>query len=93
MLKISLEKRALKALGSFTGKDERRISKKIMALRENPQAPNTCLLKNSSWRRAKCGGYRIIYRVEEGILRVLLIGKRNDDEIYRVLMRIKDKGE
>jgi mRNA interferase RelE/StbE len=38
--------------------------------------------------RTDSGEYRIIYRVEEDELHVALIGKRNDDEVYRLLRRM-----
>jgi hypothetical protein len=33
----------------------------------------------------KAGEYRIIYNVDGNVLKVFLIGKRNDDESYRTL--------
>lgn len=30
-----------------------------------------------------CAWNRIVYDVEEGMLRVLVVGKRNDDAVYR----------
>jgi len=35
-----------------------------------------------------CGEYRIIYYVDGEVLRVPLIGKRNDDEVYKRLQRL-----
>ena len=42
-------------------------------------------LKGSSegFRRADTGEYRIIYRIDDECLYVAVIGKRNDDEVYR----------
>ena len=37
--------------------------------------------------RVDSGEYRIVYTVTEDTLRVVLIGKRNDDEVYRRLER------
>ena len=39
------------------------------------------------YRRADIGEYRIIYRVAGDTLEVLLIGKRNDDEVYHRFSR------
>ncbi len=38
--------------------------------------------------RVNCGEYRIIYKVEEETVNVPLIGKRNDNEIYKLLERL-----
>jgi len=35
--------------------------------------------------RVDIGEYRIIYNVDGNVLKVFLIGKRNDDESYRTL--------
>jgi len=39
------------------------------------------------WRRVKSGEYRIIYRIDGNDLHVDIIGKRNDDEVYRLIKR------
>ena len=36
----------------------------------------------------RIGEYRIIYRIQEDILKIALIGKRNDAEVYRQLERL-----
>ena len=42
-------------------------------------------LKGSEYSRATVGEYHIIFDVCDGVLRVVAIGKRNDDEVYRRL--------
>lgn len=39
-------------------------------------------------RRLKIGEFRAIYRVNGDVIEVRLIGKRNDDDIYRALERL-----
>jgi mRNA interferase RelE/StbE len=34
-----------------------------------------------------CGEYRIIYRLDDDVLRIALIGKRNDDQVYEIFKR------
>ena len=36
-----------------------------------------------SYRRVDVGEYRIVYDLPEDMVRVLLIGKRNDDAVYK----------
>jgi len=70
-------------------KHAKQIAGKIVSLRENPEPPDSVALKGkaSEYRRTDIGEYRIIYRVESDTLRVFIIGKRNDDEVYRLLQR------
>ena len=51
---------------------------------EDPEPPDSSLI-GYPYRRADIGEYRIVYRVEGDCLKVALIGKRNDDEVYRQL--------
>jgi mRNA interferase RelE/StbE len=38
-------------------------------------------------RRVKAGEFRIIYALEGDAVQIRLIGKRNDDDIYKALER------
>jgi mRNA interferase RelE/StbE len=66
-------------------KQYRQVFNKILALMEDPEPHDSSLLIGYPYRRSDIGEYRIIYRVEEDCLKVVLVGKRNDDEIYRDL--------
>lgn len=85
MLKLNITKQVLKFFRSLPAKQYRQVFNKILALMEDPEPPDSSLLVGYPYRRADIGEYRIIYRVEEDCLKVALIGKRNDDEVYRQL--------
>ena len=88
MLTIKLSKRADKALGKIPVKQAKQIAVRIKQLADDPEVLPTVELKGyAPWRRAKSGEYRIIYKIDGDILRVALVGKRNDDEIYRLIER------
>lgn len=88
MLTIKLSKRADKALGKIQAKQAKQIAMRIKQLADDPEALPTVELKGyAPWRRAKSGEYRIIYKIDGDILRIALVGKRNDDEIYRLIER------
>jgi len=88
MLTIRLSKRADKALTKIPVKQARQIAGRIKELAENPEALQSVELKGyAPWRRVKSGEYRIIYQIEGDELLIALIGKRNDDEIYRLIER------
>lgn len=88
MLKYTLTKQALRFLKKIPAKHALQIVEKIERLAENPAAiPSVQLEGYPHLRRAKSGEYRIIYRIENGqlMLLVLRIGKRNDGEVYQKL--------
>lgn len=88
MLTIKLSKRADKTLASLPAKHARQLAERIKALAENTDAvPHMELRGYAPWRRAKSGEYRIIFQVDGDDLLIGLIGKRNDDEIYRLIER------
>ena len=88
MLTISLSKRADKSLGKIPLKQAKQIAERITQLANDPTAlPSVALKGYAPWRRVKVGAYRIIYTVDGDILRIAIIGKRNDNEIYRLVER------
>jgi len=89
MLKINLSRQAERLLRNLPVKTGKQIAKKLVALQTHPYLPTSKSLRGyPNWYRAKSGEYRIIYQVEQDTLIVLLIGKRNDDEIYKLLGRL-----
>lgn len=67
------------------------IAKKALSLNLNPLPNDSKQLKGyPDYYRVDCGEYRIIYRYqpEEDLVEVILVGKRNDDEVYRKLERL-----
>ena len=85
MLKLSITKQAVKFFRFLPAKQYRQVFNKVLALMEDPEPPDSSPLIGYPYKRADIGEYRIIYRVEEDCLKVVLAGKRNDDEIYRQL--------
>ena len=62
--------------------------KRIANLAENPFAPDVKKVSGSDYLRADSGEYRIIYELRGEVLFVWLVGKRNDDEVYRKFRRM-----
>lgn len=54
---------------------------------ENPRPADSRTLAGYPFLRADIGEYRIIYRVEGNCLKVALVDKRNDDEVYKKFRR------
>ena len=87
MLRVNLSRQAAKFIKKLSIKHARQVATKITGLRSNPYPPDSSKLKGYSYHRTDIGEYRIVYQVEAKILEILLIGKRNDDEVYKKLKR------
>jgi mRNA interferase RelE/StbE len=87
MRKIDLSKDAIKFLTRAHPKHAKQIAKKLNNLRENSHPHDAEQLKGCSYFRVDIGEYRVIYDVDNETVSVLLIGKRNDGEVYRKLRR------
>ena len=70
-------------------KHARQILLKVIDLCKDPYPPDSKQLRgtNRDFRRADAGEYRIVFLVEGEELIVPLIGKRNDDEVYKEMKR------
>lgn len=89
MLEIDLSRESLKYLKNILPKHRRQVAEKIFKLAENPCPPDASQLRGyETYYRADIGEHRIIYRFSRMVLGVTLIGKRNDDEVYRKLGRL-----
>jgi mRNA interferase RelE/StbE len=85
---IDLKPRAKKFIKSLPPKHKRQVKDCILSLQDNPKPHDSKqLLGYENYIRVDIGEYRIIYRYENDKVTVVLIGKRNDNEIYRVAKR------
>ena len=88
MLKIDLSRQAEQFLRALAPKQARQIAGKIKALAEQAGAlPSEPLKGYAPMRRLKAGEFRIIFLIEDEMVKVALIGKRNDDDVYKALAR------
>ena len=89
MLRLDLSASARGFISTRQPKHQRQIASKIQDLLVDPQPADSKMLKgtNREFRRADVGEYRIIYKVQNGILHVSDVGRRNDDEVYRRFRR------
>ena len=85
MLKLLISKDARKFLDALPPKQFRQIVNRVFALLEEPRPHDTKELKGYPFLRNDAGEYRIIYDVQDDTLRLILVGKRNDDDVYRRL--------
>lgn len=90
MLKIDISKRAVKFIDSLTAKQKKQITTKIIELSNNPEPHDSIQVKGFPYfRRTSVGEYRIIYQVDNKIILIIvLVGRRNDDDVYKQLKRL-----
>ncbi|WP_054114279.1 type II toxin-antitoxin system RelE family toxin [Marinagarivorans algicola] len=88
-LALKLSRQAGRFIKTLPPKQYKQVVSATLALLNNPEPHDSKQLKGSkdSNRRADVGEYRIVYRAEGEELLVLVIGKRNDDEVYKILDR------
>jgi mRNA interferase RelE/StbE len=92
MRTIELSKQAGAFLRQLPGKQARQIIERLDLLAEDAEKPPSEILKGyAPMRRLRAGEYRIVFVVEDDLVQVRLIGKRNDDEIYKTLERSGQK--
>lgn len=67
------------------------ISKKVLSLNLDPFPADSKKLKGyDKYYRVDSGEYRIVYTYNStaDLIEIILVGKRNDDEIYKKLERL-----
>ena len=88
MYKLDLTKSAGRFLARLDAKPFRQVVSKILNLRENPEPHDAAQLVGSApYRRVDIGEYRIVYRIEKDTVKIAVVGKRNDDEVYKTFQR------
>ena len=87
MLKVRLSRATVRFLRGVPPKHGRQIERKLAELRTDPYPQDARPLRGSPYRRADVGEYRVIYQVEGDLLDIVLVGKRNDADVYRRLRR------
>ncbi|GFO57048.1 hypothetical protein GMSM_40550 [Geomonas sp. Red276] len=83
MLRLELTRDAQKFLDRLPPKQFRQVVQKIFSLLQDPTPHDSKQLKGYQFLRVDIGEYRVVYDVNEGALRLIVGGKRNDDEVYK----------
>ena len=78
---------AAKFVEALDAKRYKQVLSKIIALLKDPQPTDSQRLVGYSFLRVDVGEYRIVYAHDSEMVTAVLVGKRNDDEVYRDLRR------
>ena len=89
MMKIILSKSSEAFLNRLPEKHLQQILMRMEDLAKNPLPLDQVALKGNlrNYGRISSGEYRIIFMIEDNNLKIVLVGKRNDAEIYKILKR------
>lgn len=90
-MEIILSRDAQKFIAHLPRKQAKQIVIKIKELSKTGHAQDTKILrgKKEIYFRVDSGEFRIIYQHQNDELLIVLVGKRNDDEIYKLFNRRK----
>jgi len=89
VLKLDMTHDCLKFLRTLNPKQFRQVVTALLSLLQTPEPQDSSPLTGYPYRRVDVEEYRIVYRVEGEVFKVPLVGKRNDDEVYRDLRRLR----
>ncbi|ULP48355.1 type II toxin-antitoxin system RelE family toxin [Mycolicibacter virginiensis] len=89
MSDLRLDPAVTKFLDGLDAKRFRQLGRRIHDLgRDCYPADARHLSNHPGYRRIDFGEFRICYRVLDDVVHVRLVGRRNDDAVYRTLDRI-----
>lgn len=82
--RIELTSKALRELAALPRDAQQRIDARILALSEEPRPPGSKKLEGEEdLYRIRVGDYRIVYRVDDKVLVVLVVRIGHRREVYR----------
>jgi len=86
MKKLAITKTAAKAWDGLDAKQYKQVGKTITGLLADSRPHDSQPLKGArnGERRVDVGEYRVIYSDAADVVEILIVGKRNGDEVYRL---------
>jgi mRNA interferase RelE/StbE len=85
---LQIEERVVKEIQSYPPKIYKQVTRRVVELQFNPRPHDS--KKVGQGYRVDTGEYRIFYVIDhqEQLVRVLIVGNRNDDEVYKQAKRL-----
>jgi mRNA interferase RelE/StbE len=81
--KLVFTKDALNFVDRLDAKQFRQVVRKCLSLIENPRPHDSIHMTGRSDFRTDVGEYRIVYLFDDATVTIEVIGKRNDNELYK----------
>ena len=80
---LEIKRSAATELARVPPTDRRRIVARISALADDPRPPGAEKLSDQERYRIRQGDYRILYEIEDQVLRVIVVKIGHRREVYR----------
>jgi mRNA interferase RelE/StbE len=85
--KLDLTNDARKFVEQLDAKQFKQVLRKILSLMADATPQDSIKLQGSEYYRADQGEFRIVYRFDVETVYIVVVDKRNDDEVYKHLKR------
>ncbi len=89
MLKLEISKKSGKYIRNLLPKHQKQVIKSIVRLQTNTKPSNSKKLTGYNLYRVRSGEYRIVYSWNTSTVFVVVVGKRNDSDVYKKLRKSK----
>ena len=85
---LRIEERVIKEMRGYPPKVYKQVMRRMVGLQFNPRPHDS--KKVGRGYRVDVGEYRILYTIDrqEQLVKVLLVGSRNNDEVYKQTKRL-----
>jgi len=80
---LEIKRSAAKELAQLPAKDRGRVIARIQALAEDPRPVGAEKLSGQERYRVRQGDYRILYEIEDAVLRIMVVKIGHRRDIYR----------
>jgi len=86
--RLQIEERVVKEMQGYPPKIYKQVMRRMVDLQFNPRPHDS--EKVGEGYRVDTGEYRILYVIDhqEQLVKVLIVGNRNDDEVYKQAKRL-----
>ena len=89
MYKLDITRAVDRFLKKLQPKQFRQVVQTILTLRFDPTPHDSKqLIGSPEYRRVDMGEFRIVYRIEDDVIKIAVVGKRNDNDVYRKFDRL-----
>ena len=83
--RVEIKARALRALSRILPPARNRIERRIDALADEPRPAGVKKVQGTVYYRLRSGEYRVVYRIKDDVLVVLVVRVGHRKDVYRKL--------